>query len=204
MRSKLLHPAQTLAFVLVLLPLAGACTRKSAESKAPATVPAPVASETSAPVPSPPLGSEPSGASGAPAPAIPRSTAIASGHLTLTGAYQADSDAEVTCAQADTGLQLTLRAPGQPRVLIMLDDLAAKGVSGTYKGQVTVVGVDAGESNFRPSYGKASAEVTVDAVAQGKAVSGTFATTYTGDAGKGTVQGRFDRCVWTPEPADQP
>jgi len=198
-----MRPTPTLFFVLALLPLAGACTREPAEPLAPAVAPvAPVASEASAPVPPPALGSEP----GAPAavPAVPRSTAIASGHLTLTGSYPVDSDAEVTCAQADTGLQLTLLAPGKPRVLLMLDDLAAKGVTGTYKGQVTVVGVDAGESGFRPSYGKASVQVTVDAVAQGKAVSGSFATTYTGDAGKGTVQARFDRCVWMPEPADQP
>ena len=197
MRPNPLRPAHTLVFVLALLPLVGACTREPAEPLAPATA--------SAPITPPPFGSEP-GVPGIPAavPAVPRSTAIASGHLTLTGAYQVDSDAEVTCAQADTGLQLTLLAPGKPRVLLLLDDLAAKGVTGTYKGQVTVVGVDAGESGFRPSSGKASAQVTVDAVAKGKAVSGSFATTYTGDAGKGTVQGRFDRCVWTPEPADQP
>jgi hypothetical protein len=129
---------------------------------------------------------------------------MARGHIVLTGDYQADSEAEVTCATADTALQLTFVAPGKPRVLILLDDLAAKGTSGTYKGPVTVLVRDAGESALRQSGGKASSEVTVDAVGTGKAVSGAFATTYTGEAGKGTVQGRFDRCVFKPEPADHP
>jgi hypothetical protein len=133
-----------------------------------------------------------------------RSTAIASGHILLTGDYQADSDAEVTCAVADTALQLTFFAPGKPRVLILLDGLAAKGTAGTYQGQVTIAASDAGESALRQSSGKASAEVTVDDVAKGKAVSGAFATTYTGEAGKGTVKGRFDRCVFKPEPDAAP
>src|SRR5436305_8761958 len=162
-------------FLLALLPLAGACTREPAESTAPATTP----------VRSPATPGSP------PAPAVPlagvRSTAIASGHVILTGDYQADSDAEVTCAVADTALQLTFFAPGKPRVLILLDGLADKGTSGTYQGQVTIAASDAGESALRQSGGRASAEVTVDDVPKGKAVSGSFSTTFTGEAGKGTV-----------------
>ncbi len=199
--------------LLALLPLAGACTREPAESNVPATAPAsasPAAPAASAGAPTAgqpasPLGSEPATAgSPAAAPAVPRSTAIAKGHVVLTGDYRADSDAEVTCATADTALQLTFVAPGKPRVLILLENLAAKGTSGTYKGQVSILASDAGEGGFRQSGGKASSEVTVDEVPNGKAVSGSFATTYTGDAGKGTVQGRFDRCVFKPEPADHP
>ena len=217
--------------LLALLPLAGACTREPAESSAPAAAsttstasPAPAApapAASAAGQPAPPPGSAPtasaasaasatSGTPGSPAAAPPvslagvRSTAIARGHIVLTGDYQADSDAEVTCAPADTALQLTFVAPGKPRVLILLDELAVKSASGTYKGPVTVLVRDVGESAFRQSGGKASAEVTVDDVATGKAVSGAFATTYTGEAGKGTVKARFDRCAWKPEPADHP
>jgi hypothetical protein len=201
-----------LCFLLALLPLAGACTREPAESSAPATPASPATAVPAAGQPAPQLGSEPTafGAAGAPAaaPAVPlagvRSTAMARGHIVLTGDYQADSDAEVTCATADTALQLTFVAPGKPRVLILLDDLAAKATSGTYKGPVTVMVRDVGESAFRQSGGKASAEVTVDDVATGKAVSGSFATSYTGEAGKGKVTGRFERCVFKPEPADHP
>jgi hypothetical protein len=197
-------------FLLALLPLAVACTREPAESSSPATAPpasaipaAPAAS--TAPVapaagqPAPPLGSEPT--------AVPRSTAIASGHIVLTGDYQADSDAEVTCATADTALQLTFFVPGKPRVLILLEGLATKGTSGTYKGQVTIAAADAGEAALRQSGGKASSEVTVDDVTTGKvgkAVSGSFATTYTGEAGKGKVTGRFERCIFKPEPDAAP
>jgi hypothetical protein len=208
MSSNPFRPAHALVLVLALLPLAGACAREPSESNAPTP-----ASAASAPAPAtqpaPPAGSEPATpGSPAAAPAVPlagvRSTAIASGHIILTGDYQADSDAEVTCATADTGLQLTLWAPGKPRVLILLDDLAAKGTSGTYKGQVTIAAADAGEAALRQSGGKASAEVTVDDVPTGKAVSGSFATTYTGEAGKGKVAGRFDRCVFKPEPDAAP
>ncbi len=204
-----------LCFLLALLPLAGACTRQPAESNAPASpaTAAPAAGQPALPPGSAPTASAASAASGAPgspaaAPPVSlagvRSTAIARGHIVLTGDYQADSDAEVTCAPADTALQLTFVAPGKPRVLILLDDLAVKATSGTYKGPVTVLVRDVGESAFRQSGGKASAEVTVDDVATGKAVSGAFATTYTGEAGKGTVKARFERCVWKPEPADHP
>jgi hypothetical protein len=191
--------------LLALLPLGAGCTKEPAESTAAATA---VATAPAAAQPAPAVASEPASSPASTAstatPAVPQSTAMAKGHIVLSGDYQADSEAEVTCATADTALQLTLRAPGKPRVLILLDDLAVKGTSGTYKGQVTLLVTGEGESGFRQSGGKASAEVTVDDVANGKAVSGSFATTYTGEGGKGKVQGRFDRCVFKPEPADRP
>jgi hypothetical protein len=220
--------------LLALLPLAGACTREPAESNAPTTAPAAsaasAASPTSATTPpsaapatppasaastaptasaAPAASAASAAAAGGPAalPAVPRSTAIAKGHVVLTGDYQADSDAEVTCATADTALQLTFLAPGKPRVLLLLEDLAAKKTSGTYKGQVSILASDAGEGGFRQSGGKANAEVTVEdapAGKTGKAVSGSFATGYTGDAGKGKVQGRFESCIFKPESADHP
>jgi hypothetical protein len=185
------------AVLLGSLALAG-CAREAAEPRA-TTPPAATATEAAVPTVAPAA----TGAPGAPAPSLApvKSTAVALGHVTLTGSYKADAEAEATCAPADTALQITLVASGQPRVVLHLADLAAKGTSGTYKGQVDVIAPSAGEAAFQPSSGKVSVDVTVEpeGTAGAKAVSGAFSTSFAGEGGKGTVAGRFDRCIYKSE-----
>lgn len=189
-----------LGLVLVLLPNLSACTRVPQESPAPASSPAPAPAPP--PAASAPAGTEPV-ATAAPVAGV-RSTAMATGHVTLTGSYAADAEAEATCAPAEDSLQITLLAQGAPRVVLRLDGLAAKGTSGTYSGKVSVIASDLGEGGFRLSEGKAKAEITVDPAAPGSAggprrVSGSFRTSYAGEGGKGTVAGRFESCAYKPE-----
>jgi len=198
MRSNLLLGLTSLVLQLAVV----ACTRVPAESNAPATPPpAPAAAPSPAApaaAPAPPAGTEP--APTAPA-AVPlagvSSTALGTGHVTLTGSYKADADAEATCALTEGSLEVTLRAHEAPRVLLRLHGLSAKSASGTYKGQVSVIAPDMGEAGFRQSVGTASAKITVEAPASPKEparVSGSFSTRYAGEGGKGTVAGRFERC----------
>ena len=201
MRSNLRLGWLGLALALAL----PACTRVPSESPAPASsaapAPPPVAS-------APPAGTEPAPTASPAAPVSPaagiRSTAMATGHVTLTGSYTADAEAEATCAPTEGSLQVTLLAPGAPRVVLRLDGLAAKGTSGSYAGKVSVIVSDLGEGGFRLSEGTAKAEITVDPAAPGatggaKRVSGSFRTSYAGEGGKGTIAGRFEDCAYKPE-----
>jgi len=128
---------------------------------------------------------------------------LGTGHVTLTGSYKADSEAEVSCALTEGSLEVTLRAHEAPRVLLRLHGLSAKSAAGTYKGQVSVIAPDMGEAGFRQSVGAVSVKISVEAPATPKEptrVSGSFSTSYAGEGGKGTVAGRFERCGFKESP----
>jgi hypothetical protein len=118
----------------------------------------------------------------------------AAAHLTLTGAYQNDSAALAVCTlNPDKAFQVTFHAPGQPEVVLRLENF--KG-AGTYTGEVRVRGTYTGDS-YRTSKGAPPVTVTVVPGQPNSLVSGSFRTTeYKGESGTGTVSGSFERCPY--------
>jgi hypothetical protein len=49
---------------------------------------------------------------------------------------------------------------------------------------------------YRTSKGKAKVSIQVRNASSGALVSGTFSSAYTGESGKGTVSGSFERCPY--------
>ena len=117
------------------------------------------------------------------------------GHLRLSGSYQVDADAGVTCTVvAGRGLQLTLDTARAPIFveLSVSDFLGA----GTYVAAARVRARDTPDT-LRPSAGEARIEIQVTSIGQPHVrslLSGTFTGAYGGPGIQGQVGGSFDRC----------
>jgi hypothetical protein len=143
--------------------------------------------------PEPPGGHTAAGArSGSPERGMGRS-----GHLRLSGSYQVDADATVTCTLVSgRGLQLTLDTARAPIFveLTVSDFLGA----GTYVGAARVRARDTPDT-LRPSAGEARIEIQVASIGQPHVrslLSGTFTGAYAGPGIQGQVAGNFDRCEY--------
>jgi len=118
----------------------------------------------------------------------------ASGHLTLAGDYRVDHDALTTCALYPNGsFQVALNAPQAPLVFLYLKSFAGPG---RYQAEARVRANYSGET-MRVSRGATPTEIeVVPAPGGGDLVSGSFSGTYAGEGGKGTISGRFERCLY--------
>jgi len=118
----------------------------------------------------------------------------ASGHLTLAGDYRVDHDALTTCAlYANRSFQVALNAPQAPLVFLYVKDFAGPG---RYQAEARVRANYSGET-MRVSRGATPTEIeVVPAPGGGDLVSGSFSGTYAGEGGKGTISGRFERCLY--------
>ena len=118
----------------------------------------------------------------------------ASGHLTLTGDYRVDRDALTTCAlYANRSFQVALNAPQAPLVFLYVKDFAG---AGSYDAEARVRANYSGET-MRVSRGATKTEIRVAPGRDGgDLISGSFSGTYAGEGGKGTVAGRFERCLY--------
>lgn len=137
------------------------------------------------------------GPSGSPAdPARPRRGA----ELVATGGQAYDGAIRPHCVLHDErGVQLNLRTAGAelPAVVLRLDEYRG---SGDYRARVFVTGRSA-TGALVGSSGEASLELRgAQATGAGAPISlsGTFEGDYAGDAGRGTVHGRFAGCSYRP------
>jgi hypothetical protein len=130
-------------------------------------------------------------------PASPEPGMGVAGHLRLSGSYQVDADAAVTCTLvAGRGLQLTLDTAQAPIFveLAVSDFLGA----GTYVGAARVRARDTPHT-LRPSAGEARIEIRVASIGQPHVrslLSGTFTGAYAGPGIQGQLAGSFDRCEY--------
>lgn len=112
--------------------------------------------------------------------------------LVATGRQAFEGTLPVRCAVHDAGgLQINLRTgdPDLPVVTVRLDDVQGEG---THRGRLFVTGRTR-TGGLAGSLG----EVSVDLRKEGPAVfQGSFQGTYQGEAGKGSVQGRFRGCSY--------
>jgi hypothetical protein len=133
---------------------------------------------------------------------IPRAASVsapargqaASGHLTLAGDYRVDHDALTTCAlYPNRSFQVALNAPQAPLVFLYVKNFAG---AGRYDAEARVRANYSGET-MRISRGATPAEIEVaPAPGGGDLISGSFSGVYAGEGGKGTIAGRFDRCLY--------
>ncbi len=125
---------------------------------------------------------------------IPGRGEATSAHLTLTGAYVIDRDGGVVCAFfPNQSLQVTFRAPQAPFVILYLKDW--KG-AGPYEADARIRATYSGET-IRVSRGPVHAEIQSAPGPQGGDVlAGSFSGTFNGEAGKGTVAGKFAGCLY--------
>lgn len=110
--------------------------------------------------------------------------------LVATGRQSFEGTLPVRCAVHDeAGLQINLRTgdPDLPVVTVRIDDVEREG---SYRGRLFVTGRTR-TGGLAGSMG----EVSVDLREEGPAVfQGSFEGTYQGEAGRGSVQGRFRGC----------
>jgi hypothetical protein len=112
-------------------------------------------------------------------------------HLTVKGDYQVDTEPPTFCTlNADKAFQITWRAV--PEVVVRIENFRG---AGEYEGEARVRATYTGEA-YRTSKGKAKVSIQVTAASSGSLVSGAFSSDYTGESGKGTVSGRFERCPY--------
>ena len=114
--------------------------------------------------------------------------------LVATGRHSFEGTLPVRCAVHDgAGLQVNLRTgdPDLPAVAVRIDALHG---SGPYRGRLFVTGRSR-TGALASSTGEVSLELQDGGPADGPAVlKGSFDGTYTGAAGKGSVEGRFQGC----------
>lgn len=132
-----------------------------------------------------------------PAKITPRSTERlgASGAvLVALGRHSFEGSLPVRCAvHEDSGLQVNLRTghPDLPAVAVRIDDLQG---SGPYRGRLFVTGRSRSGA-LASSTGEVSLDLRDGGPADGPLVlQGSFAGTYEGAAGRGSVEGRFRGC----------
>jgi len=115
----------------------------------------------------------------------------AASHLTVKGDYQVDAEPPTFCTlNVDRAFQVTWRA--SPEVVLRIENF--KG-AGEYVGDTRVRTTYTGEA-YRTSRGKAKVSIQVTPAASGSLISGSFSSDYTGESGKGTVSGSFERCPY--------
>lgn len=132
--------------------------------------------------------------SGGPTAHAPARGQAASGHLRLAGDYRVDHDALTTCAlYPNRSFQVALNAPQAPLVFLYVKNFAG---AGRYDAEARVRANYSGET-MRISRGATPAEIEVaPAPGGGDLISGSFSGVYAGEGGKGTIAGRFDRCLY--------
>jgi len=117
-------------------------------------------------------------------------------HLLLTGSHKFDADARSNCALfPNKTFQIALNIPGAPFFVLLIEDFRG---AGEYDADARVRANFSGEV-IRQSRGVAKTTITVVKSAQpgGRdAISGSFSGSYQGDAGKGTVSGSFESCLY--------
>jgi hypothetical protein len=110
--------------------------------------------------------------------------------LVATGRQAFEGTLPVRCANHDRdGLQINLRTgdPDLPVVTVRLDDVEREG---SYRGRLFVTG-----RTRTGGLAGSTGEVSVNLRQERPAVfQGSFEGTYQGEAGKGSVQGRFRGC----------
>ena len=116
--------------------------------------------------------------------------------LVATGRQSFEGTLPVRCAVHDqTGLQVNLRTgdPDLPVVSLRIEDYQG---SGPYRGQLFVTGKSR-VGALAGSTGEASLELREPAAtsASSLVLQGSFEGTYQGQAGKGSIQGRFQGCT---------
>jgi hypothetical protein len=122
----------------------------------------------------------------------------AASHISVQGDYQVDQDALSFCTlNADKAFQVTWRAV-VPEVVLRIENFHG---AGDYPAEVRVRSTYTGEA-YRTS--KAVTKVTIQVAAgaggaPGALVSGSFHTPFSGESGKGTVSGSFERCPYVLE-----
>jgi hypothetical protein len=110
--------------------------------------------------------------------------------LVATGRQSFEGTLPVRCAVHDrVGLQVNLRTgdPDLPVVTVRIDEIRGEG---PYRGHLFVTG-----RSRTGGLAGSTGEVSVDLRKDGSNVRGSFEGTYQGDAGKGSVQGRFRGCA---------
>ena len=111
--------------------------------------------------------------------------------LVATGRQSCEGTLPVRCAVHDgEGLQINLRTgdPDLPVVTVRIDEVAGEG---SHRGRLFVTG-----RNRTGGLAGSMGEVSVDLREEGPAVlQGSFEGTYQGEAGKGSIQGRFRGCA---------
>lgn len=182
----------------------GSGREESAGTDSPSTDPATPNSgaETSvAPVPNPDAGAT---SDIAPDPAfqnLPPVQAQARGtsekaHLAMTGSQKFEGEAASNCALfPNKTFQIALNIPRAPFFVLQIENFHG---AGEYDADARVRANFSGEV-IRQSRGMAKATITVVKSAQPDgqdAISGSFSGSYQGDAGKGTVSGNFERCLY--------
>jgi hypothetical protein len=119
--------------------------------------------------------------------------------LVATGRQSFEGTLPVRCAVHDeAGLQINLRTgdPDLPVVTVRIDDIEGEG---THRGRLFVTGRTR-TGGLAGSMGEVSVHLQKEGsnpVSGGPAVfQGSFEGTYQGEAGKGSVQGRFQGCSY--------
>ena len=141
-------------------------------------------------------------AAGAPADPSPReeaAIAAAPGELTATGQVTFRGASSYFCVpHAERGLQVDFRtgSPDMPAVAVRIEDYRG---SGPYQARLFVTGRSP-SGGLVTSPGEVRMEVQQRNPVEGGApatVSGTFHGQYDGEAGKGSIEGRFASCNYT-------
>jgi hypothetical protein len=119
--------------------------------------------------------------------------------LVATGRQSFEGTLPVRCAVHDrAGLQVNLRTGDSdlPVVTVRIDEIEGEG---PYRGHLFVTG-----RNRTGGLAGSTGEVSVDLRNEGSTLRGSFEGTYQGEAGKGSVQGRFRGCARPPRDAGPP
>jgi len=113
----------------------------------------------------------------------------------LTGSYKIDGKAASNCAFfPNQTFQVGLNVPGAPFFVLRIENFHG---AGDYDGDARVRANYSGET-IRQSRGVAKTKITVTPTGVGglDEISGSFSGPYKGEAGEGTVNGTFDRCLY--------
>ncbi|HEX3126966.1 MAG TPA: hypothetical protein VH394_06525 [Thermoanaerobaculia bacterium] len=111
--------------------------------------------------------------------------------LMATGRQSFEGTLPVRCAvHGKTGLQVNLRTGDSdlPVVTVRIGEIQGEG---PYRGQLFVTG-----RNRTGALAGSTGEVSLDLREDGTNLQGSFEGTYQGEAGKGSVQGRFRGCSY--------
>lgn len=117
--------------------------------------------------------------------------------LVATGRHSFEGALPVRCAVHDgSGLQVNLRTgdPDLPAVAVRIDEIRGIRGGGLYRGRLFVTGRSR-TGALAGSTGEVSLELQDGGTADGPLVlQGSFGGTYEGEAGRGSVEGRFRGC----------
>jgi hypothetical protein len=109
--------------------------------------------------------------------------------LVATGRQSFEGTLPLRCAvHGRAGLQISLRTgdPDLPVVTVRIDEIQGEG---PYRGHLFVTG-----RTRTGGLAGSTGEVSLDLRQDGSTLQGSFEGTYRGEAGKGSVQGRFRGC----------